>query len=163
VNELKDYLLGELTPDEKRRVEERLATDAEYRLEYERLQLTQTALLAAPGLEMPRRIAFVSDPVFEKPSQPSFWQRLFAPTWAYGCAAMLSVAILGHGWLARTSSVDESLVNARIEKAVASVRAEQEQRHAQFVQATEDAFKYLRERSMRVERASYVTAGEVNQ
>jgi hypothetical protein len=161
MNELKDYLLDELTPDEKRRVEERLAADGEYRQEFERLRMTQTALLAAPGPEMPRRIAFVSDPVFE--SKPSFWSRLFAPTWAYGCAALLSVAILGHGWISSRGSSDEAMINARIDKAVAEIRAEQDRRHAQFVRSAEDAFQYLRERSLRVERASYVTAGEVRQ
>lgn len=158
MNELKDYLLGELTPAERRQVEERLAQDADYRLEYERLSLTQNALLAVPEPEMPRRIAFVSDPVFE--NKPTFWQRLFAPTWAYGCAAMLSCAIVGHGWLARSNGgLDEATVNARIEKAVgqavAEVRQDSERKHAQVVHAVEQTFEYMRKQSMRVERASY--------
>ena len=158
MNELKDYLLGELRDEEKRRVEERLAADAEYRLEFERLQLTQTALLAAPEPEMPRRIAFVSDPVFEK---PSLWQRLFAsPMAAYGCAAMLSCAILAHGWMGRSAAagLDETAVNARIEKAGAEVRADSEKRHTQMMLAVEETFKYMRKQSLRVERTGYQEA-----
>ena len=158
MNELKDYLLGELRDEEKRRVEERLAADAEYRLEFERLQLTQTALLAAPEPEMPRRIAFVSDPVFEK---PSLWQRLFAsPMAAYGCAAMLSCAILAHGWVGRSAAagLDETAVNARIEKAVAEVRVDTEKRHTQMMLAMEETLTFMQKRTMRVERAGYVEA-----
>jgi anti-sigma-K factor RskA len=157
MNELKDYLFGELTGEEKRRVEERLAADADYRLEFERLQLTQTALLAAPEPELPRRIAFVSDPVFEK---PTFWQRLLAPAWAYACAAMLSCAILAHGYLSRDAAagLDEVAVNARIEKAVAAVRNESEKRHEHMVKAMEETVRYMQERTLRVERAGYVEA-----
>jgi len=164
MNELKDYLLGELGPAEARAVEERLAADPEYRLEYERLALTQNALLAVGEPEMPRRIAFVSDPVFAEPgfaeprlrAQPSFWQRLFAPAWAYGCAAMLAGAILAHGWLARPAgALDEAAVNARIAEAVAQVRADSDRRHEQMVVAVEKTFEYMRRESVRVERASY--------
>lgn len=156
MNELKDYLWGELRGEEKLRVEERLAADADYRLEYERLQLTQTALLAAPEPEMPRRIAFVSDPVFEK---PSFWQRLLAPSWAYACAAMLSAAILAHGWMGRSSAgLDEVAINARIEKAVTAVRTDSEKRHAQMVQAMEETLTYWQKRTLRIERAGYEEA-----
>lgn len=152
MNELKDYLLGELSASERRQVEDRLAADAEYRLEYERLALTQQSLLAAPEPEMPRRIAFVSDPVFDR--QPSFWQRLFAPAWAYGCAALLSCAILAHGYLGREAA-DESVIQARIDKAVAQVRAENEKRYEQMVVAVEKTFEYQRRESLRLERASY--------
>jgi anti-sigma factor RsiW len=154
MNELKDYLLGELTPAEKRAVEERLAADAAYRLEYERLSLTQNALLAVPEPEMPRRIAFVSDPVFE--NKPTFWQRLVGPAWAYGCAAMLSAAILAHGFLSGGGApAGEAALQARIDKAVAEVRAENDRRHEQMVVAVEKTFDYMRKESLRVERASY--------
>lgn len=151
MNELKDYLLGELSAAERSAVEERLAADDGYRLEYERLAMTRTALLAAPEPEMPRRIAFVSDPVFA----PSFWQRLFAPAWAYGCAAMLCCAILAHGYLGRGTALDDAAVNARIERAVAAVRGENDRRHEQMVVAVEKTFDYMRRESVRVERASY--------
>jgi anti-sigma factor RsiW len=152
MNELKDYLLGELNETERRAVEERLAADSSYRLEYERLTMTPQALLAVPEPEMPRRIAFVSDPVFER--RPSLWQRLMGPAWAYGCAAMLSCAILAHGFLAR-SAADESAIQARIDKAVASVRLENEKRYEQMVVAVEKTFEYQRRESLRPVRASY--------
>jgi hypothetical protein len=50
---------------------------------------------------MPRRIAFVSDPVF----QPSWWQRFWAstPQLGFASAALLAAAITTHGFVSKSS------------------------------------------------------------
>ena len=68
------------------------------REELERLKLTHTALVALSDEEMPQRIGFVSDKVFD----PSPVRRWFAGFWTstarlgFVSAAMLSGAILVH-------------------------------------------------------------------
>jgi anti-sigma factor RsiW len=96
-HDLRDYVLDELTPSQRAEVERHLATSVEAREELERLKLTHQALLSLPEEEPPRRIAFVSDKVFE-PSLPrrlwhDFWQG--APRLAFGAAAVLLVFFAG--------------------------------------------------------------------
>ena len=88
----KAYVLGELPPADKTRAREHAAVCPICAEELDRLQLTRAALLAVPEEEMPRRIAFVSDKVFE----PNWWQRFWAsvPRLGFASAAMLSIAIL---------------------------------------------------------------------
>jgi hypothetical protein len=70
-----------------------------------------------PQEEVPRRIAFVSDKVFE----PRWWQRMFSPTFASAC--VIAAAILGHGFLQSGNS--EKQVNAAVAKAVAQLEVRQ--------------------------------------
>lgn len=66
------------------------------REELERLRLTQTALLSLPVEEIPQRIAFVSDKIFE----PHWWQRIWrsGPAMGFASAALLAIAIFAHAW-----------------------------------------------------------------
>lgn len=93
-DDLKDLFFGEIDAHERKRVEEHLAACFTCQAEYDRLQLTQTALLSVREEELPRRIAFVSDKVFE----PRWYQRLWnsGPKLGFAAAAMLSCAILVH-------------------------------------------------------------------
>jgi hypothetical protein len=96
-HDLRDYVLDELTPPQRAEVERYLAASVEAREEVERLKLTHQALLSLPDEDPPRRIAFVSDKVFE-PSLPrrlwqDFWQG--APRLAVGLAAVLLVFFAG--------------------------------------------------------------------
>ena len=93
-NDLKDLFFGEIDARERKRVEEHLAACVPCQTEYDRLQLTQTALLSVREEELPRRIAFVSDKVFE----PRWYQKLWnsGPKLGFAAAAMLSCAILVH-------------------------------------------------------------------
>lgn len=94
---LHDYVLGELDASQQAEVEAYLADSAEARDEVERLRLTLTALEGLPAEEPPRRIAFVSDKIFE----PTGWARLRswltggAPGMAFGAAACLAVLFGG--------------------------------------------------------------------
>ena len=76
-HELQDYLFDELGPEERAAVEERLRTSPEAREEFERLKVTRQSLLALADEEVPRRVAFVSDKVFE----PSPWLRWWRAAW----------------------------------------------------------------------------------
>ena len=93
-DELKDLFFGEIDARERKRVEEHLAACANCQTEYDRLQITRTALLSVREEELPRRIAFISDKVFE----PRWYQKLWnsGPKLVFAAAAMLSCAILVH-------------------------------------------------------------------
>jgi len=96
-HDLRDYLFDELSSAEKAEVEAWLATSAAGREELDRLRLTSQALMSLPDEEIPQRIAFVSDKVFE----PSPWARLASwlqlegPRFAFGMAAALAVVFAG--------------------------------------------------------------------
>ncbi len=96
-HDLRDYVLDELTPPQRAEVERFLATSVEAREEVERLRLTHQALLSLPEAEPPRRIAFVSDKVFEPSLSRRLWQSVWqgAPRLAFGMAAVLLVFFAG--------------------------------------------------------------------
>ncbi len=76
----KAYVLRELGQDAQRQAEAHLATCSICHEEVATLRLTLDTLSTLREEEMPRRIAFVSDKVFE----PRWWQRVFSPTFAAG-------------------------------------------------------------------------------
>jgi len=94
--DLKDYFLQELADPQRRQVEAHVKTCQFCRDEVDRLRLTEAALFALREEEIPQRIAFVSDPVFE----PSPWRRVLSAFWNSGArlgfasAAMLSAALV---------------------------------------------------------------------
>ena len=94
--ELKDYFLKELPAPQQREVDAHVKGCQVCREELDRLQLTEAALFSLRDEEMPQRIAFVSDKIFE----PSPWRRGWAAFWGSGArlgfasAAMLSVALI---------------------------------------------------------------------
>lgn len=94
--DLKDYFLKELSDPQQRQVEAHVRSCEPCREELDRLRLTEAALFALREEEIPQRIAFVSDPVFE----PSPWRRALSAFWNSGArlgfasAAMLSAALV---------------------------------------------------------------------
>jgi anti-sigma factor RsiW len=139
--DLNAYALGEGTPAEREAAAQFLSTHPEAHEDFERLALTLTALQSVRDEEIPRRIAFVSDPVFE----PSLWQRFWAstPRLAFAGAALLAVAITAHGYLTKplpvqpvvqTASITQADIDAAVTKAVNAVEARTEQRVRQEVQ-----------------------------
>ena len=121
---LKDYLLGELNAAEAARLKGHLTSCANCQEEWDRLQLTHTALLAVADEEPLRRTAFVSDQVFA----PRWYQKLWhsGPQLGFASAGLLAVAIVAHGFLMRppapaaVSSVSPSsaVVQAQVEQEV---------------------------------------------
>ena len=89
------------------------------------LRLTLDALSTLREEEVPRRIAFVSDKVFE----PRWWQRIWSPSFAAGC--VVAAAILIHAFV--QPAVDR-IGPIKIDSAVTKAVAETEQRHAEELQ-----------------------------
>jgi len=123
----KAYVLRELNPDAARQAEAHLAACSTCHEEVATLRLTLDTLSTLREEEIPRRIAFVSDKVFE----PRWWQRVFSPTFAAG--AVVAVAILVHGSL----RPGQAQVDAAVAKAVAQVEA----RHTQEIQAMYEVYE----------------------
>ena len=134
---LKDYVLAELSREESAEVEQHARACESCRVELDALSVTRAALLSVADEEPPRRIAFVSDKVFE----PRWYHRLWnsGPRLGFASAAMLAAAITAHGWMARplpatapvpvpvASSVPsegeiETRVRAEVAKAVAAAQ-----------------------------------------
>jgi anti-sigma factor RsiW len=94
--DLTDYFLKELDEPERRQVEAHVKSCIHCRQELDRLRVTQTALFALREEEVPQRIAFVSDKIFE----PSPWRRAWESFWGstarlgFASAAMLSTALV---------------------------------------------------------------------
>jgi len=122
-------------------------------LQDERAAATVAALRSLPYEEPPRRIAFVSDKVFE----PTWWQRFWAvPKWGFASAAMLSGAILFHAatrpvpivqTTAPAASVQQAsapapnvdaLVQAAVAKATADLELRYQAHTTKMVKAAEE-------------------------
>src|ERR1700733_14275014 len=94
--DLRDYLFEELSPSQQGEVRFHLKTCKPCSTELDALRSTQTALLSVRDEEIPQRIGFVSDKVFE----PSPVRRWLAGFWTSAArlgfvfAAMLLAAIL---------------------------------------------------------------------
>ena len=95
-HDLREYLFEELTPAQHGEVRAHLLTCAPCTTELDALRSTHTALLSVRDEEIPQRIGFVSDKVFE----PSPLRRWFDGFWnsaarlGFVSAALLSAAIL---------------------------------------------------------------------
>jgi anti-sigma factor RsiW len=150
--DLRDYFLKELPESEQRQVEAHVRNCQPCLEELDRLRLTEAALFALREEEIPQRIGFVSDQVFE----PSPWRRWWAALWgstarlAFASAAMLSIAILvsalrpvGQIAVLRpgapqvVKAISDTEIQSRIDiavaKAVAQVDARQTEKTKQLV------------------------------
>jgi hypothetical protein len=118
----KAYALGELDRAARKEAEAHAALCADCREEAAAVRLTLDTLSTLRQEEMPRRIAFVSDKVFE----PRWWQKIWNPNFAAAC--VIAAAILVHAF-ARTgdsSARTQAQIDAAVNKAVAEVEARHE-------------------------------------
>jgi anti-sigma-K factor RskA len=128
-DQLKDYFFGELGAEERFAVEQHVAVCSGCREDLNTLALTRGVLLSIPDEEPPRRIAFVSDKVFE----PRWWQKLWTsgPQLGFASACVLAVAILVHGYAPgkpqsqpqtapAVAGIDQAYVDAAVARAVAA-------------------------------------------
>jgi anti-sigma factor RsiW len=114
----KAYALGELDAAGRNQAEAHANTCAHCREELAGLRLTLDALSTLREEDVPRRIAFVSDKVFE----PRWWQVFLRPSFA--AAVVLALAIVVHGFPVRTS------VDAAVAKAVTQVQEQNQKQMA---------------------------------
>lgn len=167
--DLKDYVFGELDAAGRRAVEAACAADPALREELARLQVTQSALFSLREEELPRRIAFVSDKVFE----PKWWQVWLnsGPRMAFASAALLAAAIVFHGSVPQTvapsapvaASMDQAAFEKRIAEEVTRVLPvaleKAEQRHrtqlASAIKEAEGKYQKLRQEDQMNMEASY--------
>jgi anti-sigma factor RsiW len=148
--DLKAYVVDELARSERGVVEDHMRGCQSCRDELDRLNLTRSALTSLEDEEIPRRIAFVSDRVFE----PRWWQTMWrsGPAMGFASAALLAAAILVHGVEARPA-VDaaqiekqvESQLNARVQAAVSQAQAKQSDEFAKVLNATTNRFELQRQ------------------
>ena len=151
--DLKAYLFGELDKKEKALAQGHVNTCPACREELDRLRITQTTLLSLPQEDVPQRIAFVSDKIFE----PRWWQSIWrsGPAMGLASAAILAAAILVHGFarprqmVSPATTLDTARIEQRIQdevgkrvtdavaKAVAESEARQGRQTAQMLEAAE--------------------------
>ena len=155
--DLKAYVVGELNERERSVVEDHARGCQSCHEELDRLNFTRSALASLEDEEIPRRIAFVSDRVFE----PRWWQTMWrsGPAMGFASAALLAAAILAHGFArpvapatgtsvaavqVDTAQIErrvEAQVNARVDaavtKAVNEVQVKQTAELAKVLNAAE--------------------------
>jgi anti-sigma factor RsiW len=144
----KGYALGELDKTARAEAEAHAATCQNCREELAATRLTLDALSTLHDEEVPRRVAFVSDKVFE----PRWWQRLWNPTFAAAC--VVAAAILVHGFMSvARPSADPAEIQARVDKAVTTAVADEEKRQAQRF---DEALDYIqKQNSLNYKRTAF--------
>jgi hypothetical protein len=130
--DLRDLLLEELTAPQQREVRLHLKTCAACNSELDALRSTHAALLTLRDEDIPQRIGFVSDKVFE----PSPVLRWFTGVWTsaarlgFVSAALLSIAILVHATrpapqTPAAPTISQAEIDRRVQQAVATQVAAQ--------------------------------------
>jgi anti-sigma factor RsiW len=129
---LRDYAFDEVSAGERLAIERHLAECADCAQELDQLRLTTAALRVLPDREIPQRIAFVSDKVF----QPSLLARIFGARLGFASACVLAAALVVFAYrrpapapqpvaVASVAAPDVSKeIDAAVAKAVAQVRQE---------------------------------------
>jgi hypothetical protein len=94
--DLRDYYFKELAENERRLTEVHVKTCANCREDLERLRGTEAVLLTLSDEEIPQRIGFISDAVFQPSPLRRGWDALWgsAARLGFASAAMLSVALM---------------------------------------------------------------------
>lgn len=181
--DLREYFLKELTDPEKRQVDVHIKSCASCREELDRLRLTEAALFSLREEEIPQRIAFVSDKIFE----PSPWRRAWSGFWGsaarlgFASAAMLSAAVVVFALtrpapapavrvVAPTPAISaaeiQKQVQSAVDQAVAVTQARLEKKiehqNADVLQLVRFAqeLDYLNRRDLVNRRLSYVQPGD---
>jgi anti-sigma factor RsiW len=158
----KSYALGELDAGARRDAESHVAACADCQDELAELRVTLDAMATLRDEELPRRIAFVSDKVFE----PRWYQKLFLRP-SFAAAALIAAAILVHAFVrpaampttvaaqvdtqaiearvtaevtARLQSEMATAVNAAVTKAVVDTQKHDDERTAVLLSATEKRY-----------------------
>jgi anti-sigma factor RsiW len=139
--DLRDYWFEELSPEERRQVETHVAGCSGCHEEFERLRLTRQALAHLREEEVPRRIAFVSDKVFEPTRFARWWSGM--PKLAFGLALVLAV-FFGGVWATRPSlSVETGKWQVAFGGGSGQALAEMEARHTAQMRTVEETYELM--------------------
>jgi anti-sigma factor RsiW len=119
--DLRDYLFGELAENERRQVDLHLRSCGGCHEDFDRLRVTHASLMSLRDEELPQRIGFVSDKIFEPSPVRRAWQALWGSSGRLGFASatMLSAALVVFTFFRPVAPVLPAADNARIEAAVA--------------------------------------------
>ena len=162
----KSYALGELDARARQEAESHVAACADCQDELAGLRVTLDAMATLRDEELPRRIAFVSDKVFEPRWYEKLTQAFLRPSFA--AAAVIAAAILVHAFVrpvgtpasapsqaiaqVDTSAIESRItaevtarlqgemaaaVNSAVTKAVADTEKRDDQRTAQLLSASD--------------------------
>jgi len=177
----KAYALNEMDPGARREAEAHSKVCQDCYDELAGLQITLGALATLREEEIPRRIAFVSDKVFE----PRWWQSFLRPSFA--AAGLIAAAILVHGFVrpvstgavpadtaaitkqiqqqvdqqierevaARVDTAVSARIDAAVTKAVADTERREEQKTTDVLAATEKRFTDQRRADFATAAANY--------
>ena len=151
----KAFVLDDMPAGERREAEMHAAQCGACQEEWSSLRVTLDAMASLREEDAPRRIAFVSDKVFE----PRWWQVFSRP--AFSGLALVAAAILAHGFLQAPSQnmapqPDVAAIEARISQRVQqqmSVRMD-----AVVTEAVNNAVKQTREQDDRRTTSLLATA-----
>ena len=175
----KSYALGELDARARQEAESHVAACADCQDELAGLRVTLDAMATLREEELPRRIAFVSDKVFE----PRWYEKLFLRP-SFAAAGLIAAAILVHAFVrpvgapanapqtmaqvdttaiesrvtaevtARLQGEMAAAVNTAVTKAVADTEKRDDQRTAQLLSASDrrysDAADFLNKQVTRI-------------
>ncbi len=142
IGAVRDYAFGELPAADRAGVERHVAGCAECAAEFDGFRLTVASLRALPDVEIPQRIAFVSDKVFEASGWSRFWAGFWNSSARLGFASAVLVAVAAIAVSSRPVAVAPLVAQVKapvantpvdldgaVAKAVAQARAED---NAQF-------------------------------
>ena len=172
----KAYTLGEMDASARQEAESHVVACSDCQDELAGLRMTLDTMATLRDEELPRRIAFVSDKVFE----PRWYQKMFLRP-SFAAAALIAAAILVHAFVrpavlpsSATAQVDTRAIEARVTaqvterlqsematavstavtKAVAETVKRDDQRTAMLLAATEkrysDAADFLNRQVTRI-------------
>jgi len=169
--DLRDYLFDELAEEKRRQVDQHVRSCGGCHEELERLRITHSTLLTLREEEVPQRIGFVSDKVFEPSGLRRVWQTFWnsSAKLGFASAAMVSVALLlftffrqapamSSGVPVYTSRIEAQVaarVSAAVEKAVTESETRQSGKTAALLAAAEQRFERQRETDMLNVRQSF--------
>jgi anti-sigma factor RsiW len=154
--DLRDYFLKELRPEELGQMERHLKACSHCQQELERLRVTGAALATMVDEEIPRRISFVSDKVFEPSPFRRFWRDIWGSSARLGfaSAAMLSAALVFFALERPGAPVSANPALARqvesaVQKAVAETEAREERKMVELLAAADQRHAQQRDADLR--------------
>jgi anti-sigma factor RsiW len=179
---VRDYAFDELAPAERQSMEQHFASCAGCAAEFDRLRLTAAALRVLPDVEVPRRIAFVSDKVLE-PKQ-SWWAAFWnsGARLGFAAACVLSAGLIFASThrqpevrtVVQTASASQAQIDSAVSKAVSeavekthaddarltqaaldAVDAKYEAKQRELMVSLQQSYEYMRKQSQTAEKVLY--------